>query len=167
MLRIPESALPRPTGKVLDDLQELVNKKKKYPARVLEAGKLWKAKKGKKTYKEAFDTVRLELGKISYGVNRCAYCEDSLGDEIEHLRPKSLFPQLAFRWENYAFACGPCNGPKSNRFAIVEENGAIDEFVRKPDDKIVAPQNGMSGLIDPRTEDPLVFLDLDLGGVTR
>jgi hypothetical protein len=63
------------------------------------------------------------------------------------------------------FACGPCNGPKSNRYGTVIDN-AVQDFIRKKGDPIVPPPAGTAGLIDPRTEDPLLFLDLDLGGTT-
>ena len=99
------------------------------------------------------------------GPVRCAYCEDSLADEVEHIVPKTLFPERAFDWENYLYACGPCNGPKSNRYGVwtgVE----IIEFVRRRGASIVPPPIGISGFIDPRTEDPLLFFELDMGGVT-
>jgi hypothetical protein len=98
------------------------------------------------------------------GPVRCAYCEDSLADEVEHVRPKNLFPELAFRWPNYLFACGPCNGPKSNRYGVVVGD-IVEEFVRRPRDPILPPPEGPTALVDPRTEDPTEFLELDLGGV--
>jgi uncharacterized protein (TIGR02646 family) len=166
MLQIVDTPLPRGTTKVLDDLQKLVDIELTYPECVGRADALWKSKTNKAVHKEAFLSVKAALEKISYGIGRCAYCEDSAADEIEHLWPKSLFPQLAFRWSNYAFACGPCNGPKSNRFAIVENDGTIDEFVRSRGGPVVAPRNGTPGLIDPRAENPLALLELDLGGRT-
>ena len=48
------------------------------------------------------------------------YCEDSVGDEVEHHRPKNLYPDHTFLWDNYLYACGPCNGPKNNRFAVFD-----------------------------------------------
>jgi uncharacterized protein (TIGR02646 family) len=99
------------------------------------------------------------------GPVRCAYCEDSLADEVEHIRPKSFFPDRAFAWPNYLFSCGPSNGPKGNRYGVVA-NGLVAETVRRLSDPIIPPPDGVSALIDPRTEDPLDFLDLDLGGTT-
>jgi uncharacterized protein (TIGR02646 family) len=166
MLQIFDTLLPQGISDVLDELQTEVDGEPDYPSRVSKAAALWKGKSNKVRHKQAFLSVREELIKISYGIGRCAYCEDSAADEIEHLWPKSLFPQRSFRWSNYAFACGPCNGPKNNRFAIVEHDGTIDEFIRKRGDPIVAPRNGLPGLIDPRAENPMKLLELDLGGRT-
>src|SRR3954453_10529783 len=105
MLQILKTPLPQGTAAVLDELQHTVDLELSYPESVSKAVALWKSKTGKAAHKAAFRSVREELGKISYGIGRCAYCEDSAGDEIEHLWPKSLFPQFAFRWSNYAFAC--------------------------------------------------------------
>lgn len=99
------------------------------------------------------------------GPVRCAYCEDSLADEVEHIRPKTLFPEQVFRWDNYLFACGPCNGPKGSRYGVIS-NDKIEEFVRTRGGQINPPPDGESALIDPRTEDPMEFLELDLGGTT-
>ena len=125
----------------------------------------WDTKLSSNTKKVAFKTVRETLAKMCVGSVRCAYCEDSLADEVEHIRPKNLFPEYTFVWDNYLFACGPCNGPKSNRYGVV--NGTVvEEFIRNRNDDVVPPGAGVSGLIDPRTEDPFAFLEMDLGGVT-
>src|SRR5882672_7206072 len=166
MLQIFDTRLPADTNAVLDELQALVDLEPNYAASVGKAQALWDAKTNKVAHKQAFASLRAELQKISYGISRCAYCEDSVADEIEHLWPKSLFPNRAFRWSNYAFACGPCNGPKSNRFAIVENDGTIDEFIRRRGDAVVMPRDGIPGLIDPRAENPMMLLELDLGGRT-
>lgn len=51
---------------------------------------------------------------------KCAYCESKVthvypGD-IEHIFPKSKFPELAFKWENLTFACSICNNLKSDYY---------------------------------------------------
>src|SRR5262245_8650268 len=119
MLRILDRPLSPDAALVLNDMQTLVDNEPDYASRVTRATALWKSKAGTEARKAAFATIKRELAAISYGVSRCAYCEDSAADEIEHIWPKSLFPQLTFQWSNYAFACGPCNGPKGNRFATV------------------------------------------------
>ena len=89
------------------------------------------------------------------------YCEDSVGDEVEHIRPKDLYPCLVFVWTNYVYACGRCNGGKSNKFAVMTENG-IENVTRRRGDPVVPPTNGAPVFINPRWDDPLNFLDLDL-----
>jgi uncharacterized protein (TIGR02646 family) len=59
--------------------------------------------------KSTFDEVRAVLEDMAPGLQRCMYCEDSAGTDIEHFRPKSVYPALAFCWENYLLACSHCN----------------------------------------------------------
>lgn len=51
---------------------------------------------------------------------KCAYCESPIDAErsasVEHFRPKSLFPSLAYDWANYFLGCGGCNGAKSDKW---------------------------------------------------
>ena len=150
---------------VLADLQAVVDAGADYPARVEAARAQWDQKGSTQAKTAAFRTVRATLAGMCVGPVRCAYCEDSLADEVEHIVPKTLFPERAFDWQNYLYACGPCNGPKSNRYGVwtgVE----IIEFVRRRGASIVPPPTGMSGFVDPRTENPLCFFELDMGGVT-
>ena len=49
----------------------------------------------------AFDGVKEALIKMCSGTRRCVYCEDSVGDEVEHIFPKDLYPEKCFHWENY------------------------------------------------------------------
>ena len=109
--------------------------------------------------------VRETLSRMCIGSVRCAYCEDSAGDEVEHILPKNLFPERTFAWPNYAFSCGPCNGPKGNRYGVVQGN-SVQEFFRARNGPVDPPPAGQSGFINPRTEDPTRFLELDLGGTT-
>jgi uncharacterized protein (TIGR02646 family) len=93
------------------------------------------------------------------------YCEDSVADEVEHFRPKDLYPEMVFVWENYLYACGPCNGPKNSRFAVLSvDTGAAIEIARARGAAILEPQVGSPVLIDPRHEDPLAFMQVDLRG---
>ncbi|NOY25886.1 MAG: HNH endonuclease, partial [Oligoflexia bacterium] len=56
---------------------------------------------------------------MASGRARCMYCEDSLGTDIDHFRPKADFPQRAFAWPNYLLACSHCNSNlKRNAFPI-------------------------------------------------
>jgi 5-methylcytosine-specific restriction endonuclease McrA len=116
-------------------------------------------KKGNKT----FDEVKLVLTSICQGARRCAYCEDSVGDEVEHIYPKNHYPKRCFVWDNYLYACGNCNGPKNDLFAVYTDPGG--RLVRHaepgwPEDS--EPPVGETVMIDPRTEDPMDFAVLDL-----
>jgi uncharacterized protein (TIGR02646 family) len=101
------------------------------------------------------------------GARRCCYCEDSCADEVEHVRPKSLYPEQVFVWENYLYACGPCNGPKNNQYAVLTaKNNALIRIVRDKDNP-VKPPPGFHVFIDPRSEDPLKYMELDLQDTFR
>lgn len=166
MLLIPDSVLETAANSVLTAMQKLVNDESDYEKKVNKAKSLWKTKTSSRQREGAFLKIRETLGTMCIGPVRCSYCEDSAADEIEHIYPKSLFPELAFSWSNYLFACGPCNGPKSNKFASVGSRGSIASFTRAKDDPVVPPPWGISALINPRTEDPTLLIELDLGGVT-
>src|SRR5690606_27961160 len=65
---------------------------------------------------------------------KCVYCEArmlavSFGD-IEHIRPKSLFPNQVVAWENLTLACSRCNGHKSSKFD--EDLQFINPYVDDP-----------------------------------
>ena len=91
------------------------------------------------------------------------YCEDSVADEIEHFRPKDLYPEYVFVWMNFLYVCGLCNGRKNNRFAVIHpRSGDVLNVTRPLRAPVVPPPTGDAALIDPRREDPLAFLMLDL-----
>lgn len=47
---------------------------------------------------------------------RCMYCEHNDGGEIDHFWPKHRFPERAFAWENFLWACSRCNNRKGTDF---------------------------------------------------
>ncbi|RDI18591.1 uncharacterized protein (TIGR02646 family) [Pseudacidovorax intermedius] len=163
MLSIRHKDLADETLEVLRHLQQEIDGEANYEAQVTKADVLWRARNSTKQSRAAFKVVRETLAEMCIGPVRCAYCEDSLADEVEHIRPKSLFPSLTFVWTNHCFACGPCNGPKRNRYGTIHA-GRLIEFFRKRNAAVLPPPAGVSALIDPRTEDPTEFLELDLGG---
>jgi uncharacterized protein (TIGR02646 family) len=110
-----------------------------------------------------FDAVKVKLAEMCSGARRCVYCEDSVGDEVEHIHPKDLYPEHCFQWENYVYACGSCNGPKNNKFAVFRaDNGQFHEVNPPRGTRATKPAPGEAALINPRTEDPLTFCMLDI-----
>ncbi len=161
MIKIKNKKLPTEAANDLALFQSEVDKGGSYEKRVVLAKKKFKDKNKKDT--EPFDTVKKTLTAMCSGVRRCMYCEDSVADEVEHFRPKDLYPEVVFAWANYLYACGPCNGPKNNKFAVVDATADEPiEVARKPKAKVTPPQDGKPALIDPRQEDPLKFLSLDI-----
>lgn len=66
---------------------------------------------------------------LSMTQRHCAFCDGPLGAEsretVEHFRPKSQFPELAFAWDNLFPCCDVCQANKGEKF---------DEKLLKPDD---------------------------------
>lgn len=156
MLPLAQGTPSAPTLLTLTHLQAQVAASGDFAAQVAAGKRLWNSKTGTKAGQSAFADVRTTLARMCTGPRRCHYCEDSQADEIEHVRPKDLFPGQVFDWNNYLYACGPCNGPKNNRHGVVR--GTQVQEIRRP---LRAPPTPPP---NPRHEDPRHFLELDLGG---
>jgi hypothetical protein len=145
----------------LAELQAALDALPSYPEQVAAAKSRWGSKPA-----ALFVEVRNALAAQTSGNRRCHYCEDSMADEVEHVRPKDIYPGHTFKPGNYVFACGPCNGPKSNLFAVLVRRAGqpprlVDVGGRKKDDPVVKPRAGTAALIDLQREDPLALLWLD------
>jgi len=167
MIRLPDNDLPPRAAGWLNNWQSQIDVICSYSERVAEAKRLFplKNRKGNKT----FDSVKNTLREMQGDLVRCVYCEDSSADEIEHFFPKNVFPDQVFQWENYSYACGPCNGPKNDQFEIFRNSDEKRIDVTPPHWKSrpkkwkpKEPPLGLPVLINPRHEDPLDFLWLDL-----
>lgn len=93
------------------------------------------------------------------GVEICNYCENNEATDVEHIYPKSLFPERAFRWDNYLLSCGTCNTKyKSDGFAVFDPANSenLVELVREQ-----PPLNNDGVFINPRLDNPTDFLFLD------
>jgi uncharacterized protein (TIGR02646 family) len=76
---------------------------------------------------------------------RCMFCSGSEASDVEHYRPKAVFPEDAMTWENYLWSCTSCNRPKGDRFPPdTEEGGRI---------------------LNPREDDPWQFFFIDEFGI--
>jgi uncharacterized protein (TIGR02646 family) len=165
MLKIRNEAADESSAEKLAELQLAIDGIREYEGRVSKAKESWAKKAGTSAGRSLFSGVRKHLADLCFGVVRCCYCEDSAADEIEHVRPKSFFPDLCFVWENFLFACGPCNGPKNDSYAAWDGHAVI-HAKRKRKGPVVEPPAGISCLIDPRSEDATQLIELDIGGVT-
>lgn len=77
----------------------------------------------------------------------CSYCGkyDPQDLQIEHIRPKSLYPKLATKWDNFLLACATCNGAgnKGDKDVVIGEchlphlNNTFMSFVYKSGGVIV------------------------------
>jgi len=71
---------------------------------------------------------------------RCMYCLDSHGCDIEHFRPKSSYPKWMFKWNNLLLCCTECGRIKGSQFPLDSKRPM---------------------LIDPTKEEPWDYLDFD------
>lgn len=71
--------------------------------------------------------IRHRLAAMTQG--HCAFCDGQIGVEsrktVEHFRPKSQFPELAYAWDNLFPCCDLCQSAKREQF---------DPALLKPDD---------------------------------
>lgn len=87
--------------------------------------------------------VRTYLEKMAPGIQRCMYCGDNLGTDIDHFEPISIAPMRTFEWLNHLLSCSHCNS-----------NQKRSSYPRD--------LSGRTLLIDPTSEDPSRHLTLTL-----
>ena len=115
-----------------------------------------------KAPKAVFDEIKNELKKHSPAGEACYYCEQDRHRDIDHFYPKRHYPEKAFDWENYVYACTICNQDKKNdRFAVFDAHENVVEFDRALAFSKSVPV-GAPVPIDIRHEDPHQFLRVDL-----
>ena len=159
MLHIENADLDPRTERGLRSYQAQVDEAGTYPQRVAEGKRLFSVRNHERN--PVFRAVRARLREMCAGAQRCGYCEDSVGDEVEHIMPKDLYPERVFVWQNYLLACGRCNGGKSKKFAVIVGRRLVD-VTRRRGAPVRKPRRGDSALINPREENPLEYLVLEL-----
>ena len=102
-----------------------------------DAGKHWKGKRKSQVILEVYATLKRMAGTRE----RCMYCVDSEGSDIEHFWPKTKYPESMYVWENLLIGCTPCGRFKG--------------------EDILRPGDETPMLNDPTKEDPWEFLDFD------
>lgn len=89
------------------------------------------------------DPLRTVLRRMAPGAERCMYCGESLGTDVDHHEPVARNPLRTFDWLNHLLACSHCNSHhKRDRFPLDE--------------------HGLPLLVDPTAEDPFDHLTLAL-----
>lgn len=135
-----------------------------YKAQVLQSKRAWQSKKKSKAQKSAFNSVEKELQKIAPGkIRHCQYCESNIGTNIEHVYPKGWFPNLTFNWTNFLWACQQCNGIyKIAQFQLFEAPDSSKTINLRANKKFKAPPNEDAVFINPRVDNPMDYLILNL-----
>jgi len=143
--------------------QEVINALPTYKEQVKHAKVLWQSKKKSNAQKSAFNRVEKELKKIAVAGQYCNYCEAIEGTNIEHIYPKGFYPNKTFVWENYLWACKECNGRhKISQFQIFESKQSANVLNLAIDHSFTPPANEDAVFINPRVDNPLDYLQLDL-----
>lgn len=107
-------------------------------AGTLNIERVWKTSRQTKI----IGNTALGLLQSAMGVReRCMYCLDAHGTDIEHFWPKAKYPQRAFKWANWLLCCTECGRIKGSKFPL--------DATRQP------------LLIDPTVDDPWAHLDFD------
>lgn len=90
---------------------------------------------------KAVRVAEATLQEMAGHTERCMYCEDSHGSDIEHFWPKSSYPERMFVWRNLLLCCAECGRLKGQQFPLDETNNPL--------------------LLDPTSENPWQHLDFD------
>lgn len=96
----------------------------------------WKRARQNKPLEEAVAILKVMAGDRE----RCMYCGDSHGTDIEHFWPKAHYPDRMFHWPNMLLCCAECGRIKGAKFPLIDD---------------------LPALIDLSIDDPWEFLDFD------
>jgi uncharacterized protein (TIGR02646 family) len=161
MIQLNSKDLSDPTQKHLQKVQKRIDALPDFVNQASKAQSEWNSKSSTVAKAAAFTEIKEILISMCVGVEVCNYCENNEATDIEHIYPKSFFPERAFRWENYLLSCPTCNSRyKLDKFAIFDpvKMDTLLELLRgsgKP-----AHDDGV--MINPRTENPLDYFWLDI-----
>lgn len=119
-----------------------------------EAPKYPKPKKGRYAHERVKKQLRTMSGP------KCAYCESFvLGNSylhVEHFRPSSIYPFLAYDWNNLLLACEVCNsGYKKAKFPLMDGSSPIENR----NNPSLLDDSDDNALINPCTDPPENYFD--------
>lgn len=134
MRRIVRETLDPSVQEHLDQRQAEVNRKRQ--ENTLQIGDEWQSARQTRPLQSVLATLRHMMGDRE----RCMYCLDSHGTDIEHFWPKAPYPERMFIWPNLLLCCAECGRFKGDRFPLFD---------------------GEALLVDPTAEEPWLYLDFD------
>jgi uncharacterized protein (TIGR02646 family) len=135
MRRVLRKELDKKTAGYLTKRQSDANKKSS--AKNLKPDVHWKSSRQTAAIKTGFTCLQSMMGPRQ----RCMYCVDSHGCDIEHFWPKDNFPERLYQWKNLLLCCTECGRFKGNKFPLSE--------------------NQQPMLLDPSIDEPWQYLDFD------
>ena len=164
MIHLPSKPILRSSEVHLAQIQQQIDSEPDFETKVNRAKSEWDNKRASVAKKAAFEEINTVLIGMCVDLTICNYCENNEATDIEHIFPKRLFPDKAFRWYNYLLACGKCNSHhKKDKFAIFDPVfSANNQNITPKRNVYIPPPSDDSVLINPRAENPLDFMELDL-----
>ncbi len=135
MRRVIRTVLPSATQDGLIQKQNQADEK--HRAGQLRVHEEWQSGRQSATLRSVLDVLRRMTGERQ----RCMYCLDSHGTDIEHFWPKTRYPERMFAWPNLLLCCTECGRLKGDRFPLAADGAPL--------------------LIDPTAEEPWLYLDFD------
>ncbi|MEZ4888031.1 MAG: hypothetical protein R3E32_25110 [Chitinophagales bacterium] len=158
MIQLASNDISQTTKDRLSALQNQIDREATFAEKAEKAKSLWSGKSGSNAGKAAFDDVKSVLESMCVSVEVCNYCEQNEANDIEHIAPKSFFPEWAFVWDNYLLACKQCNsGYKLDKCHVLDDSGILYTTERGNE-----PIHKTHCFINPRTENPNDFLILNM-----
>lgn len=99
-------------------------------------------------------TIRAVLTALrkANGTPHCTYCQHDTAATLDHHRPISRFPGLAFDWDNLIASCDSCNRAKGDRYEGPEGELPIDPTSEDPLPHLRLLQRGQVATFDARGE---------------
>jgi len=157
MIQLASKNLDKDVQQELDSLQRKVDNEITFAKKVEKAQSLWNSKGGV-TGKQAFKKIKTQLYGLCVSEGICNYCEQSEANDIEHIYPKSFFPDKSFQSENYLLACKQCNcANKLDKCHVLDADNELIVVIRGTE-----PSSKIGAFINPRTENPNGFMILNL-----
>lgn len=162
MINIASKNLSQKTMDFLAEKQTEINAKTTFLEKKNRAKMSWNGKRGSDDGKAVFTEIVGKLKDMNVSKGICNYCENDVSIDIEHIFPKSFYPEKAFLWSNYLLSCKKCNMyHKNDDFAVFNPIGSTNrqDLVRGT---LTPPPNDDALLINPRSDNAINFLVLDL-----
>jgi len=132
---VGREALPPDTKRGLRKRQAAVDEKISQGA--FDAVREWNAGRQSAPVKTACRVLKKMAGETE----RCMYCQDSHGTDIEHFKPETPFPESIYQWENMLLCCTECGRFKGDQFPVDADGNPV--------------------LVDPSRQNPWDYIDFD------
>lgn len=119
--------------------------------------------KAKNTSKNAtFREIRNGLAEASPGDGYCLYCEIGRLERIDHVLPKSFYPEFVFSYDNLVYCCARCNEVKLSKAGLLTATG-VSEVIGISNSISGSPMVSDFAFVNPRTADWYSDLVVDIG----